>query len=151
MELKKRIIHLRESKNYSKKYVADCSGIPYTTYIKYEYGERDLGIDALQKLADFYAVTTDYILDRSEDATLPNSHLIAQELVNTANSDQLTTENCSNTNKVENAQKKKLVEEMTNEQFRVILAMIVQIIKDNRKEEAIQKIEAILTSSFRSL
>lgn len=82
---------------------------------------------------------------------MPNSHLIAQELVNTANSDQLTTENCSNTNKVENAQKKKLVEEMTNEQFRVILAMIVQIIKDNRKEEAIQKIEAILASSFRSL
>lgn len=40
---------------------------------------------------------------------------------------------------------------MTNEQFRVILAMIVQIIKDNRKEEAIQKIEAILASSFRSL
>ena len=47
--------------------------------------------------------------------------------------------------------KKELVEEMTNEQFRVILAMIVQIIKDNRKEEAIQKIEAILASSFRSL
>ena len=147
MELKERIIHLRESKNYSKKYVADCSGIPYTTYIKYEYGERDLGIDALQKLADFYAVTTDYILGRSEDATLPNSHLTARELVNTANSDQLITEDCSNMN-VENAKKKKLVEEMTNEQFR---AMIVQIIKDNRKEEAIQKIEAILASSFRSL
>lgn len=36
------------------------------------------------------------------------------------------------------------MEEMTNEQFRVILEMIIQIIKDNDKETAIKKIEALV-------
>lgn len=36
------------------------------------------------------------------------------------------------------------MDEMTNEQFRVILEMIIQIIKDNNKDEAIKKIEALV-------
>lgn len=36
------------------------------------------------------------------------------------------------------------MEEMTNEQFKTILEMIIQIIKDNDKEDAIKKIEALL-------
>lgn len=84
MELKERIIQIRESKKYSKKYVADCAGIPYTTYIKYEYGERELGIGALQKLADFYGVSTDYILGRPGAAPPIDglSEMIAQNAAN---------------------------------------------------------------------
>lgn len=36
------------------------------------------------------------------------------------------------------------MEEMTNEQFRVIIGLIVQIVRDNEKDEAIQKIEALV-------
>ena len=36
------------------------------------------------------------------------------------------------------------MEEMTNEQVRTILEMIIQIIKDNDKETAIKKIEALV-------
>lgn len=37
------------------------------------------------------------------------------------------------------------MEEMTNEQFKTILEMIIQIIKDSSdKEDAIKKIEALL-------
>lgn len=36
------------------------------------------------------------------------------------------------------------MDEMTNEQFRTILEMIIQIIKDNDKETAIKKIEALI-------
>lgn len=64
MELKERIIELREKKGISKKEVSAGTGIPYTTYIKYEYGQRELGLGSLQKLADFYGVSTDYILGR---------------------------------------------------------------------------------------
>lgn len=39
------------------------------------------------------------------------------------------------------------MEEMTNEQFRTILEMIIQIIKDNDKEEAIKKIEALVNKN----
>jgi hypothetical protein len=38
------------------------------------------------------------------------------------------------------------MERMTNEQFRTILKMIIQIIKDSEnKEEAVTKIEALIT------
>ena len=40
--------------------------------------------------------------------------------------------------------KEKTMYEMTDEQFRTILKMIIQIIKDNDKEEAIKKIEALV-------
>ncbi len=39
------------------------------------------------------------------------------------------------------------MDEMTNEQFRTILEMIIQIIKDNSKEEAIKKIEALISKN----
>lgn len=69
MEMKKRLEYFREKKGYNKKEVAEGSGIPYTTYIKYEYGEREIGVAALQKLSDFYHVTTDYLLGRPDAKT----------------------------------------------------------------------------------
>lgn len=47
-------------------------------------------------------------------------------------------------NKTAGVRKEKDMEEMTNEQFKTVLEMIIQIIKDNSKEEAIKKIEALL-------
>lgn len=35
-------------------------------------------------------------------------------------------------------------EEMTNDQIRIILQLIIQIIKDNSKEDAIKKIEELI-------
>jgi transcriptional regulator with XRE-family HTH domain len=65
MDIKENLIKIRESKNLSKRTVSEQTGIPYTTYIKYESGERkDVSMDALCKLADFYGVTTDYLLGR---------------------------------------------------------------------------------------
>lgn len=40
--------------------------------------------------------------------------------------------------------KENIMEDMTNEQFRVVIEMIIQIIKDNDKDTAIKKIEALL-------
>ncbi len=48
------------------------------------------------------------------------------------------------TSKTAGVGKEKDMEEMTNEQFRAILEMIIQIIKDNSKEEALKKIEALI-------
>ncbi len=39
------------------------------------------------------------------------------------------------------------MDEMTNEQFRTVLEMIIQIIRDNDKEEAIKKIEALVNKN----
>lgn len=51
---------------------------------------------------------------------------------------------CTKLNKTASVRKEQVMEEMTNEQFKTILEMIIQIIKDNNKEDAIKKIEALL-------
>lgn len=62
---------LRESKKLTKKQVADAIGITERAYITYEYGQRDVSTDTLQKLADFYGVTTDYLLGREPEPNDP--------------------------------------------------------------------------------
>lgn len=81
IELKERIIALREKKGVSKKEVSAGAGIPYTTYIKYEYGQRELGLCSLQKLADYYEVSTDYILGRP-NAEVPKDPIDEIKTVN---------------------------------------------------------------------
>ena len=53
---------LREESNVSQKEIANVLNIKQNTYSQYENGKRQLPIDVLIKLADFYKVTTDYIL-----------------------------------------------------------------------------------------
>lgn len=64
METKNLLEKLRTQRRLTKRDVCNGTGIPYTTYTKYEYGERELGVGSLQKLADFYGVTTDCLLGR---------------------------------------------------------------------------------------
>lgn len=62
--LKDNLKKLRESKGLTKKQTALELGISERAYITYEYGEREPKLETLQKLADFYGVTTDYLLGR---------------------------------------------------------------------------------------
>lgn len=74
METKDLLEMLRTQRKLTKRDVCNSTGIPYTTYTKYEYGERELGLSSLQKLADFYGVTTDYLLGR-EIKIIPENDL----------------------------------------------------------------------------
>lgn len=69
---------LRESRKLTKKQVADAICVTERAYITYEYGQRDVSTDTLQKLADFYGVTTDYLLGR-EPASNPFADLNLSE------------------------------------------------------------------------
>lgn len=66
METKDILKQLRESKKLALQDVAEETGISYSVYQKYESGARGVGVPALQKLADFYGVTTDYLLGRPD-------------------------------------------------------------------------------------
>ncbi|MCH5185890.1 MAG: helix-turn-helix transcriptional regulator [Oscillospiraceae bacterium] len=67
MDIKDTLISIREKNGYSKKTVSEKTGIPYTTYVKYESGERkDVSMQAICKLADFYGVSADYLLGRPD-------------------------------------------------------------------------------------
>ena len=55
---------LREKRGLTKKQLADAIGIKERAYLTYEYGQRDVSTELLQKFADFYGVTTDCLLGR---------------------------------------------------------------------------------------
>lgn len=79
--LKDQLKKLRESAKLTKKQVADAINVSERAYITYEYGQRDISTETLQKLADFYGVTTDYLLGREETKPDPfaSLNLSAQE------------------------------------------------------------------------
>mgnify|MGYP000184847294 CR=1 FL=1 len=71
METKEIIKQLRQNRKLTMQEVAEKSGVSYSAYQKYELGIREIGAKSLEKLADFYGVSTDYILGRP-DATPPS-------------------------------------------------------------------------------
>ncbi len=67
METKEILKQLRKEKGYSAKQVAEGCEMSLGVYQKYESGERGVGTPALCKFADFYDVTTDYLLGREDN------------------------------------------------------------------------------------
>ena len=62
----KRLRELREEKDYSQRHMARELGISKTTYWKYELGAFEPNHTMTTKIAEFFDVTTDYLLGRTE-------------------------------------------------------------------------------------
>lgn len=60
---------LRIDKGLTQKQVAEVLGISQNTYSQYEIGVLNYPVDALMKLADFYGVSVDYLLGRTNVKT----------------------------------------------------------------------------------
>jgi transcriptional regulator with XRE-family HTH domain len=65
MDLGKRLRELRLEKGLNQIDVANILGIERSTYGKYETGDSSPDYEKLLKLADFYNVSTDYILGKT--------------------------------------------------------------------------------------
>lgn len=59
-----RLKDLRKAKGISQDQAANALGISLRAYQNYEYGQREPNIEMIFKLADFYGVSTDYLLGR---------------------------------------------------------------------------------------
>ena len=57
---------LRTDMGYTQKQIAEVLGVSQNTYSQYEIGVLNYPVDALMKLADFYGVSTDYLLGRTD-------------------------------------------------------------------------------------
>lgn len=64
--MKNNLKHLRKSKGYTQIAVQMKTGVEQALLSKYENGERIPPTETLVRLADFYGVSTDYILCRTE-------------------------------------------------------------------------------------
>lgn len=65
IETGKRMLELRKQKGKNQADVAAYLGLTVAAYQNYETGRREAGYDTICKLADYFNVTTDYLLGRA--------------------------------------------------------------------------------------
>ena len=65
MIMKLRIRDLREDHDLTQQQIASFLLCDQSLYSKYERGERSIPLEFIDKLADYYDVSTDYILCRT--------------------------------------------------------------------------------------
>lgn len=66
MKIRERMKELRKERNLRQEDIANELGIGITTYCRYELGMREPTVAILVRMADYYDVTTDYLLGRSD-------------------------------------------------------------------------------------
>ena len=75
-----RLIELRKNKGLHQKDVAKSVGISIATYQRYEYAERLPNLKIIIALANFFSVSTDYLLCLSDNpqrqANISNSTIV---------------------------------------------------------------------------
>ena len=67
MQFKDILFYLRESRELTQKAVAEACGVSSTCICQLETGVRNPTGSTLSALADFFGVSTDYLLGRSDD------------------------------------------------------------------------------------
>lgn len=65
MDFAKRLKILREEKKLSQRELAKLMNMAPSTLAMYEVGKREPNYEILNRIADFFSVTTDYLLGRS--------------------------------------------------------------------------------------
>ena len=64
--LAERLVNLRSERKLSRREVAAGTGITERTYQRYENSERDPSAPVLLALAEYYHVSADYLLGRTD-------------------------------------------------------------------------------------
>ena len=67
MSFSVRLKQLRSTRNLSQKTVAEAVGMAPMAYQRYEYGTREPAFSKLIALADYFDVSLDYLVGRSDD------------------------------------------------------------------------------------
>ncbi len=67
MSFGKRLSYLRENKNLTQNELAKATNISRSRLSLYEIDKREPDINTIKQLADFFNITTDYLLDRTDD------------------------------------------------------------------------------------
>ena len=62
-----RLKDLREDNDVKQKELAEYLNIKQNTYSQYENGKREIPLDTLCKLADYYNTSVDYLIGRTNN------------------------------------------------------------------------------------
>ncbi|MED4922942.1 helix-turn-helix transcriptional regulator [Anoxybacillus geothermalis] len=80
MTFGKRLRFLRKKMNMTQKDLADKFRLGESTIGMYERDEREPSFEFVRQLADFFNVTTDYLLGRTDHPNPPEQNDIPEEL-----------------------------------------------------------------------
>ncbi len=69
----KRLADTRVDKDLKQKEVAAILEMSPEVYRRYEKGLREIPVWAVIKLADYYQTSTDYLLGRTDDPSMPRA------------------------------------------------------------------------------
>ena len=61
-----RIRDLREDRDLKQQDLADYLNCSQVCYSRYENGQREIPLETISKIADFYNVSVDYLLNRTD-------------------------------------------------------------------------------------
>ena len=85
-----RIRDIRNDRGLTQKQIAEILHVSQNTYSQYEIGTSRFPLDVVVKLAEFYDVTTDYLLGRTEYRCPPEAlrrrvaiDFTVQDIINT--------------------------------------------------------------------
>ncbi|OAT71307.1 helix-turn-helix domain-containing protein [Parageobacillus thermoglucosidasius] len=92
MTFGKRLRFLRKKRNMTQKDLADRFNLGESTIGMYERDEREPSFEFVRQLADFFNVTTDYLLGRTDNPNPPEKDDIPEELNTLAKINQLIKE-----------------------------------------------------------
>lgn len=67
MSFSERLTSLRKSRNLTQKQVYEAVGMSAIGYQRYEYGEREPAFPKLIALADYFNVSIDYLVGRTDN------------------------------------------------------------------------------------
>lgn len=65
--MKTRIKNLREDNDLTQKQISDILNISQVAYSYYELNKRNIPLELLSKLADFYHTSIDYLVYRTDE------------------------------------------------------------------------------------
>ena len=66
MQFHKILKELRAEKGFTQKEVADSLGVSKNCYAGYEQGYREPDLKTFRKIADYFGVSADYLLGRTD-------------------------------------------------------------------------------------
>lgn len=63
----KRLRDLREDNDLTQAQIAAYLNVKQNTYSQYENGKREISIELISKLADYYNVSVDYLIGKTDN------------------------------------------------------------------------------------
>lgn len=84
-----RLRKLRDELGVTQQTVADALKVSRPAYTKWENGEREPDNDTLLKLSDYFNVSVDYLLEKTDDPTPPSKKGQKKEAPESASDDDI--------------------------------------------------------------